>query len=427
MIRLASMRYPTKKLKYLVALRDSRSARSDDEHPFIGLENIEPWTGKLLSMASSGRGMSSPTANDNESMSNRFESGDVLFGKLRPYLAKAWIAEFPGRCTTEALVMEPHSIESRFLCSVCLSSPFIHAVDASTFGSKMPRADWDFIGNMPIPIPEQATQIAIADYLDQETQRLDKLVATKQRLLDLLAEKRRATVIQAVTRGINPDTRYRDFHTVWLTDVPKHWRKARLKDFGKFIAGSAFPHAYQGIEGEALPFYKVGDLTKVSSGRVMGAALNTIPYDTASKLGAVIVPKGSVIYAKIGAAMLLNRRRKAGVPCCIDNNMTAYVPHEGGLTSDWAYYWTTVLDFRPFANPGAVPSLSEGAQAQLPIAVPPLSEQRAITNELDQETRRIDKLMLKVQETILLLKERRNALISAAVTGKIDTGDSTCE
>ena len=214
---------------------------------------------------------------------------------------------------------------------------------------------------------------------------------------------------------------------MWLADVPKHWRKARLKDFGRFIAGSAFPHAYQGVEGEALPFYKVGDLTKVSSGRVMGAALNTIPYDTASKLGAAIVPKGSIIYAKIGAAMLLNRRRKVGIPCCIDNNMTAYVPYERRLTSDWAYYWTTVLDFRPFANPGAVPSLSEGAQARLPIAVPPLSEQRAITSELDQETRRIDKLMLKVQETILLLKERRNALISAAVVGKIDAGDSTCE
>ena len=100
--------------------------------------------------------------------------------------------------------------------------------------------------------------------------------------------------------------------------------------------------------------------------------------------------------------------------------MTAYVPREENLISRWAFYWTSILDFGIFANPGAVPSLSEGDQAQLPIAIPPVAEQRAIADYLDRETVRLDALAARIERTIALLKERRAALIAAAVTGRID-------
>jgi hypothetical protein len=92
-------------------------------------------------------------------LSNTFEPGDVLFGKLGPYLAKTWVAEFPARCTTGCLVMQPVAAEARFLRYVCLWRDFIDAVDTSTSGSKMPRADWDFIGNMSVPVPEWPVQV----------------------------------------------------------------------------------------------------------------------------------------------------------------------------------------------------------------------------------------------------------------------------
>ena len=100
--------------------------------------------------------------------------------------------------------------------------------------------------------------------------------------------------------------------------------------------------------------------------------------------------------------------------------MTAYIPNKENLTSEWAFYWTSILDFRMLANPGAVPSLSEGDQAQLPIAIPPVDEQRTIADYLDRETARLDELAAKTRETIALLTERRAALIAAAVTGQID-------
>ena len=154
--------FPMKRLKYLVALRRLRTQANDGARPYVGLEDIESGTGRLTNRVTASS--LSYVTDEHDSLSTSFECGDVLFGKLRPYLAKAWVAEFAGRCTAEALVMKPISIDPRFLRSICLSPWFVGAVDASTFGSKMPRAEWDFIGNMRVPVPEPDLQRAIADY-----------------------------------------------------------------------------------------------------------------------------------------------------------------------------------------------------------------------------------------------------------------------
>jgi type I restriction enzyme S subunit len=136
------------RLKYVVSLRRSRVEGAKDDRPYIGLENIESATGRLITDSSEqGDGIPS-SMEEGESLSSTFEPGDVLFGKLRPYLAKVWVADFPGRCSTELLVMQPLQVHARFLQYICLWRDFIDAVDSSTYGSKMPRADWEFIGSM---------------------------------------------------------------------------------------------------------------------------------------------------------------------------------------------------------------------------------------------------------------------------------------
>ena len=186
--------YPTKRLKHVVSLRQSRVNENEGESPYVGLENIEPWTGKL------SNGLSTTT--EDSAQCNVFRPGDVLFGKLRPYLAKVWVAEFEGRSTTECLVMRPINVESRFLGYACRRQDFIDAVNASTFGSKMPRAEWGFIGNIPIPIPKQHEQRAVADYLDRETARLDVLKVKIQSAIALLKERRASLIAAAVTGQI---------------------------------------------------------------------------------------------------------------------------------------------------------------------------------------------------------------------------------
>ena len=221
---------PRKRLKYVVSLRRSRAKGHEDVTPYVGLENIEPWSGRIISDLRTGndKEMVPATSNDG-SVSNAFEPGDVLFGKLRPYLAKAWVAEHPGRSTSELLVMRPVEVDSRFLRYVCLSYDFVRAVDASTFGSKMPRAEWDFIGNMSIPVPARHVQISLANYLDRETAQLDALIAEKEHLLKLLAEKRRALITRAVIRGLDPDVPLRDPGIPWLGAIPAHWETERAR------------------------------------------------------------------------------------------------------------------------------------------------------------------------------------------------------
>ena len=175
------------RLKYAVALRGER-VLNRAERPYIGLADIGPYTGDL-SIDRSGLG-----ENQDGAIGTAFEIGDVLFCKLRPYLAKVWIADFAGQCTTEALVLSPKSIEPRFLKYNLLSPAFIDRVTASTFGSKMPRAEWSSIGNMTICIPDWATQRAVADFLDSELTSLRVVESHVEKALKLLAERRFALV-----------------------------------------------------------------------------------------------------------------------------------------------------------------------------------------------------------------------------------------
>jgi type I restriction enzyme S subunit len=137
-----------KRLKRCVRLVTMRA--SEQSNP-IALENIESWTGKYVA----GDG-----SYDGEGIA--FEKGDILFGKLRPYLAKAYLATGPGEAVGDFFVMRPNmEAQGSFLQSFLLTKNLIDMIDGSTFGAKMPRASWDFLGAIPIPLPRPEEQNAI--------------------------------------------------------------------------------------------------------------------------------------------------------------------------------------------------------------------------------------------------------------------------
>ncbi len=220
-----------KRLKFAVRRicnKENRNANS----PYVGLENIMPSTGSLLPVED--------VDEEETSLSSTFEIGDVLFGKLRPYLAKAWIATFSGFCSSEFLVLIKHELEPRFLLYSVLNPQFVDMVNSSTFGSKMPRADWNFIGNLNQCLPSENQQTAIANFLDRETARIDALIEKKERQIALLEEKRQATITQAITKGLNPDAPMKDSGIEWLGYVPEHWEVVPLRYGMRFVNGMAF-------------------------------------------------------------------------------------------------------------------------------------------------------------------------------------------
>lgn len=175
-----------RRLKYLV---QRRTVRSTGEGTYIGLENIESGTGKRVE--------TEPTS-DGENL--EFHSGDVLFGKLRPYLAKGFLPDFSGTCTSEFLVLRPSGeVTARFLFYYLLSPNFIDAVTSFSSGAKMPRAEWDTIGNLELDLPPISQQRAVTEFLDRETAKIDDLIAKKERLLALVDAARLTVISNAVS------------------------------------------------------------------------------------------------------------------------------------------------------------------------------------------------------------------------------------
>ena len=377
---------------------------------YVGLENVSSWTGRIAVAEVPAEGLGI-----------EFGAGDVLFGKLRPYLAKVALAETSGIASTEFLILRGQRVDPSFLRYSMVSRPFIDAVNASTYGAKMPRASWEDIGSLPQPIPPPAEQRAIAAFLDRETTKIDALIAKQEQLIQSIEEHRRAYVYSCVTRGLETRAALVDSGIPWLGLIPAHWNVRPLKYFAAFYAGAGFPDAEQGLSDEELPFFKVKDLGSLGPDALLVSTDNTISRQTAKRLRAHLFPPRTIVMAKIGAALLLNRFRMVGVPCCLDNNMLGIECDYRKIDPDFALLLIgAVLDMRMLVNPGAVPSLNETRLGRLKIAVPSLSEQRAIVGHLRRETEKLGQLRHRAIDAVRVLQERRSALITAAVTGEIE-------
>lgn len=173
------------KFKYASPLR---GIKADDKSNYIGLENIESFTGKRIGSTSIPDGDA-----------NLFENGDVLFGKLRPYLSKSLFVKEKGCCSGEILVMVPKLIQQKYLYYITLSNDFVKQVNDSTYGAKMPRASWDYIGNLLIPIPPTDEQNKICKFLDEKCIEIDELIKRQNEIVDRLNEYKETLIYNAVT------------------------------------------------------------------------------------------------------------------------------------------------------------------------------------------------------------------------------------
>ena len=274
---------------------------------------------------------------------------------------------------------------------------------------------------MPVLLPPRSEQTTIATFLDRETAKIDALVAEQERLIALLKEKRQAVISHAVTKGLDPSVPMMDSGVEWLGKVPAHWLIRPIKHVGRLKGVAGFPHSEQGVEGEELCFYKVGSLGQSSSTGYLNESENTISRETASALGAFIFPKETLVFAKVGAALFLARVRALPADACLDNNMMGLVVDETKHAPAFVRYAMTLVRFDLIANPGAVPSLNEGQIGNFALAFPPSkAEQEAIAAFLDRATGQLEDLFAQAETVISTLRERRSALISAAVTGQID-------
>ena len=186
-IGLIPERWKVCRFKSYIHLHNEKASETVDFK--INLENIESKSGRYI-----------PTNSKYEGEGTTFKKGDVLFGKLRPYLAKVYAPENEGSAIGDIYVFRPSSqIDTTFLKYTLLADTFVTIVDSSTYGTKMPRANWEFISCVPIVVPSLSEQQAIASYLDEKCADLDRLIALKQQKIEKLKDYKKSVIYEAVT------------------------------------------------------------------------------------------------------------------------------------------------------------------------------------------------------------------------------------
>ena len=270
------------------------------------------------------------------------------------------------------------------------------------------------------PAPPRETQRAIADYLDRETARLDALVAAKERVLGLLAEKRRVLIIRAVTRGLERCAPLRDSGIPWLGQIPSHWEIVALR-FLVDLASGATPNTGEPEYWDgAIPWVSPKDMKQneitdtqdhVSEMALSETALRLIEPDAV-----LIVVRGMILAHSFPTA--LNRK-----PVTINQDMKALrccstlAPH---YLRDFFHGFEEHLVLLTDSSTHGTRRLDTAVLGRLEIPLPPLAEQQQIVTYIDEATSRLDAIRSTTRNSMAILKERRAALIAAAVTGQLE-------
>lgn len=364
----------------------------------IGLEAVEKATGRLS--------FDPEVQYDGDGIS--FRRGDVLFGKLRPNLRKAWLADTDGDAVGDFHVYRPVPglMTSRYLAYLVLSEPFLEPVIASVYGAKMPRADWGEIRNIKVWVPGLDEQRAIADYLDRETAQIDAFIGKNEELIALLTERRLAAITSAVeTAGEGPTVALR--HLTSVLDC-KHVTADPADGDDSFAVASVREVADRWVNVENARRTTADSFRNLGEGGRILRAWDLLVCRNTSVGKISIVPPG-IEPAVMGQDVSLIRTPNA------DPDIARFLH----------YVLTSAVGVDAFEQASIGSTFKRiNVDDIKALRVPNVNSitARRISDELDAMTSRVDEAIATAERGIVLARERRAALISAAVTGKIDVG-----
>ena len=287
-----------------------------------------------------------------------------------------------------------------------------------------PGLSVDAIASLGVPYPPIGEQLGIARFLGRETARIDALIAEQEKLLALLAEKRQATISHAVTRGLDPNVPMKDSGIAWLGEVPAHWEVRRLRVIATVQTGIAKGKDVTGKPTIRVPYLRVAnvqdgylDLDEIAEIEIEPDQLSRYRLE----LGDVLMNEGGD-FDKLGRGAIWNGEVES---CIHQNHVFAVRPHS--VSPQWLTLVTgsayAQFYFKGRAKQSTnLASISSTNVMELPVVLPPAAEQESIVEFIREAMARMDALTAAASRAVELLRERRGALISAAVTGQIDVG-----
>lgn len=401
----------------------------DDEVSFVPMEAVGEYGGLDLAQTRS--------LGEVGSGYTEFQDGDVIVAKITPCFENGKGSLASGLVngvafgTTELHVLRPNSdLERRYLFYMTISSPYRKRGEAEMYGAGgQKRVPPEFNKDFRTPIPALQEQRCIADFLDREMTKIDMLIAKKRALIEKLKEKRSALISRTVTRGLPPDAAraanlnphppLKPSGVEWLGDIPKHWTVLPYKRLCKRVdvgIAEAATHAYCD-DGVAI----------IRSTNVRPNALDTgdvlrIEPWFAEKNKSKTLHAGDLVTVRTGYP-----GTTAVIPLEYDGSqcftLVMSTPKPTECSRFFSYLFNSAPGSTYFEMEGwgtAQTNISVPIVQCIPVARPPANEQRLIVAFLDGETIKIDAMLDRIYDAIERLQEYRTALITAAVTGKID-------
>jgi len=353
-------------------------------------------------------------------------AGDLVINSRSDRKGAAGIAPLDGSVSLISIVMEPFGVESRFLHHLVRSTAFQEefyrrgqGIVADLWTTRFPA-----LKRIEVAVPPQSTQAQIADFLDRETTHIDALIEKKERLIRLLDEKRSALITHAVTKGLNPDAPMKDSGVEWIGEIPEHWEVSELRFLTPISAPITYGIVQAGPETEGgVPYIRTSDM---SGHELPESGYGRTHPDIDRQYKRSRVREGDIVVAiraSVGKALR--------VPDFLDGaNLTqgtARVRPGKRLRSEFLLF-----ALQSGRVQSRMASLAKGATfreitldmlRRVPIAVPPLEVQERITKALLNHLARMREATSATGRSISLLRERRSALITAAVTGQLDIPD----
>lgn len=375
---------------------------SDLTLPYVALDNIVSWDATFI-----------PSESTSDGNSVECEAGDVLFGKLRPYLAKGFITTKKSCCSSEFIVLRPNKdIHNKYLLYYLLSITFISYIKNLATGVKMPRTNWSQVGGSLISIPSLAEQETIAAYLDKECEKIGRKIELLERKADAYSRLRRSLINRAVTRGLDPNTLMKSTLIPWIGAIPAHWNIKRGKSLFKEVS-----RAVRSEDG-VVTCFRDGEVTLRTNRRITGftESEQEIGYHGV-RIGDLVIHQMDAFAGAIGIS---DSDGKCSPICIVCREINS-------SEIDLKYYCQLL---RVMSYRGYIQALAKGIRerttdfryktlASLHFPVPPLSEQKEIAAYLDEKCAKIDTILEKINTEIERLKELKRSLINEVVTGQL--------
>lgn len=404
--------WEVQRLKFIARNMSEQSTVKARDEIYLALEHVQSWTGVARPLKGTVEFASTV---------KRFFADDILFGKLRPYLAKVTRANCVGVCVSEFLVLRPRKelILPAYLEHLLRCKRVIDLINSATAGAKMPRVDWAFIGNVRLPLPPLPEQKQIAAYLRAQDAYIARFIKAKRDLIKLLTEQKLRIIDHAVTRGLDASVALKPSGIEWLGDVPVNWDVQRLKNVADVVLGKMLTSEAKGGDGDFKPYLRSKnvqwfkpDVSDVKEMWIAKAEMTQLRV----RRDDLLVSEGG----EVGRACIWNDE----LPECYIQNSVHRVAAKPMMLPQFLFHqffrYGKRGRFNAIVNCVSIAHLTREKLVTVPFTVPPIEEQKSICRWIADECQPLDDAITRTEEEITLIREYRDRLITDVVTGQVD-------